>query len=155
MKRTIRFVGTFGATVGTVDFCQLVRVVPRMFGAHTELRTPPYVLGPMLLINGTFCLLLVWFGILAWFQPLSAIRRLRSLFIAEILYFLLQVVLSDALVMPRRIAESFGASFGVGGVGMYLQVFSCLPVWGLVLAFLALRNERAAAPQRAMESPRV
>lgn len=145
MKYTGQLVGTCGMVLGALDLYQLLRALPGLLARHGILHTPPYVLFPMLIVNGAFCILLLWLGALVWFQPVKATRRLKWVFVGQILYFLFEFVMSDAALLPRSVAEAFSAGFGVGGVGMYLQFFSGFPVWGLVLVLLVLQKESKTA----------
>jgi hypothetical protein len=147
MKYAARFLGTFGMAVGILDLSQLLNAAPGMFRVYGKLHTKACVLGPLLIINGFFCLLLISLGVFAWFRPLNAMKFLKWVFIAQIVYFVSQFLLSQPSLMPPNVAESFGSGFGVGGLGMYLQTFSFLPIWGLVLILLVSRHDASSTSQ--------
>jgi hypothetical protein len=144
VKYAARFLGTFGAAVGALDLSQLLKYAPELLRGCGNLHTPCDVLAPLLIINGLFCLLLVSLGVLTWLRPFGALRALKWVFVGQIIYFVAQFLLSQPSLMPPSVAESFGSGFGVGGLGMYLQTFSGLPIWGLILVFIVSRHSASA-----------
>ena len=94
----------------------------------------------MLFVNACFCILVIGLGFVIWYNPLRGVKYLCWVAAMEIVYFFGQVLLSTPALFGESIAQQFGVAFGVGGVGMYLQLFSGFPVWALMVALLIARR---------------
>jgi hypothetical protein len=96
----------------------------------------------MLFISALLCCCLIAFGVKAVLSPQAGARLLVILFPIEIVYMLV------LLLIPRSttLGEHLGAAFGIGTVGLYFQVLTALPLWGLVLCVIARRTMRPIQP---------
>src|SRR5258708_344794 len=148
-KVVARILAVAALAVAILDGYQLLRASHNIFsaGADGSTRSVGLIEHAMAAGSAAFCIALLLAAAVAWARPVLGLTWLTRIFVAQILYELLLVLLSWPVLVPAKVAISFAAAFGAGNVGMYIQILSGLPIWALVLALLAARTLRK--PQRA------
>jgi hypothetical protein len=135
----LRLLATVCVVVGLLDLFALWRAIPTRFGAGSHfVQTTPSVVHSMFFMSALFCCCLIALGVKTALSPQAGVRFLVILFSAEIAYILALLLLPSSTTF----GEHVGAAFGVGTVGLYFQVLTALPLWGLALCLIARRTLR-------------
>jgi hypothetical protein len=135
----LRLLAAVCVVVGLLDLYVLWRAIPTRFGAGSHfVHTTAIVVHSMFFISALFCCCLIAFGVKAALSPKGGVRFLVILFSTEIAYILALLLLPSSTTFGKDV----GAAFGMGTVGLYFQVLTALPIWGLVLCLIARRSLR-------------
>jgi len=134
----LRLLATVCVVVGLLDLYVLWRAIQTRFGAGSLVHTTPTIVHSMFFMSALFCCCLIGLGLKTALSPQVGVRFLVILFSAEIAYILALLLLPSSTTF----GEHVGAAFGVGTVGLYFQVLTALPLWGLVLCLIARRTLR-------------
>jgi hypothetical protein len=147
MKRVsllLRLLGIICVVVGLLDLYVLWRAISTRFaGGNHLVHTTPIVVDTMFFMSALFCCCLIAFGVNVVRSPQAGVRFLVILFSAEIAYVLALLLLPSSTMLGKQV----GAAFGLGTVGLYFQVLTALPLWGLTICLIARRIMRSPPGQ--------
>ena len=130
----LRILALICALVGLFGLLQLWAAFPRRFGVTSHfVHTSPIIVRSMYFVSAAFCCALIVVGVKAFRLPQTATGALIVLFTSELAYILFLLLLPPSSALGANV----GAAFGIGTVGLDIQIFTAFPLWGLLLSIVA------------------